>query len=125
MWIEKVATSVPIGQGEIINNLSDGTGATVNAPSIAAVVEALENKQDAMTFDTVPTASSTRPVTSNGILDYLLDTYFDALFPVGIVIEGTANFDPDDSDVLGLYTWSQVGTTTVSGTVVYYWQRTA
>lgn len=125
MWIEKVASSVPMGQGEILNTLSDGTGATVNAPSIAAVNSALENKQDAMTFDTVPTALSTKPVTSNGILNYLLGTYFEALFPVGVVIEGTANFDPKASDVLGLYTWAQVGTVNVSGTLVYFWKRTA
>lgn len=125
MWIEKVASSIPMGQGEIVNSLSDGTGATVNAPSVAAVVEALENKQDAMTFDQRPTYDSDKPVTSDGILTYLTETFIDGIYPVGSVVAGTSNFNPESSTILGPYTWTQVGTVNVSGTVVYFWKRTS
>jgi len=46
-------------------------GSTAIAALIEKIKAALRGKQDALTFDTAPTANSTNPVTSGGVKDAL------------------------------------------------------
>ncbi len=66
-WLKKVATTPLTTIAKVINSLAGGENETTNAPSIKAVKDALELKQDFLNFDSTPTSGSTNPVTSDGI----------------------------------------------------------
>lgn len=46
--------------------------------AVAALTEQIATKQDALTFDSIPTDGSTNPVTSGGIFQFLFDQVFGA-----------------------------------------------
>ena len=71
---------IPSGGGDKIGNLSDLTTTDKSSAVVAvnevngkidAVETALAGKQDELTFDSAPTASSNNPVKSNGIKTYV------------------------------------------------------
>ena len=49
--------------------------------------------------------------------------YRDIIFPVGSVYVSTVNTNP--ATLMGVGTWSQIGSSTISSTTIYYWKRTA
>jgi len=53
------------------NELTTAAALTEHEDAISDINTALNNKQDALTFDTTPTTSSTNPVTSGGIKTYV------------------------------------------------------
>lgn len=84
-WIKKVAAT-PLGAiAKVIDSLTSGVNERTNAPSIHAVNEALDLKQNFLNFDTEPTSGSDNPVTSGGLLEYLKGEFLETVYPVGSV----------------------------------------
>lgn len=63
----------------------------------------VNSKQDALTFDSTPTASSSNPVTSNGIKAYVDDAVKDVFYKDGSV-KATGDFDLDGNKIINLGT---------------------
>ena len=71
---EQVDARVAIGVAELQDALTFDTAptaASTNPVTSGGVKTALDTKQDALTFDSTPTAESTNPVTSGGVKDVL------------------------------------------------------
>ena len=84
-WIKKVAATPLEAIAKVIDSLNGGDNERTNAPSIKAVNDALDLKQDFLNFDTKPTSGSTNPVESGGLLNYLKGEFLDVIYPVGSI----------------------------------------
>lgn len=68
---EKLGYEVDLSDYYTKDEIDDG-----NLTISAALNELHDEKQDKLTFDSTPTAGSSNPVTSNGIVTYLLNNYY-------------------------------------------------
>lgn len=59
------------GKQDVLTFDTAPTASSTNPVTSGGVFEALDDKQDTLTFDTTPTASSTNPVTSGGVFTAL------------------------------------------------------
>ena len=75
----------------------------------ASLAAALATKQDALTFDSVPTENSTNPVTSGGIYDAVsAKCALSEVYGMGSILQPTENepIDMDTITAVGAYTCS-------------------
>lgn len=133
-WLKKVAATPLTTIAKVINSLAGGENETTNAPSIKAVKDALELKQDYLNFDSTPTSGSTNPVTSDGIytslaeitsydteptsdsnkavssdgLKTFMDSFFDQIYPYRCII-WLRDDTSDPNETLYKGAWTQVG----------------
>lgn len=122
-WLKKVAATPLTNIAKVIDSLQSGTNDRLNAPSIRAVNEALDAKQNTLNFDTTPTAASVNPVRSGGLNTYLNGTYYNMIYPVGTSFMTTnENYDPN-GHLLG--TWENIDHIIGSDQTHWVWTRTA
>ncbi len=122
IWLRKVAETTLSTIAKVIDSLEGGTNDRINAPSVRAVNEALDTKQNSLNFDTTPTTASVNPVRSGGLKTYLEGNYYSNVYPVGAeVVISSQSYDPN-GHMIG--TWVLADTLTGTDYTHYIWKRT-
>ena len=94
-------SEIELVTSEALNDLNDRLN-DVSA-DVSSVEEALDGKQDALTFDSAPTSGSTNPVTSGGVWDEVatkLYAYYDEGASIYKLTDDSPTFDDVQSAIL-------------------------
>ena len=87
-----VSTAVAAVTGDLSNLTT-----TAQTSLVAAINELDSDKQDSLTFDSIPTADSNNPVLSKGIKSYIdtaISNYWKTVYPVGAIYISTSSTSP-------------------------------
>lgn len=97
------------GKQNVLTIDSTPTASSTNPVESGGVKTALDAKQDTLTFDTTPTASSTNPVTSGGVKSYV-DSHDDFKITGTVSSNGYTLTDSRINDEHWEVDWVQFGT---------------
>lgn len=113
---------------EEIDAAVDAVADKASQADLDALAEAVEGKQDALTFDSTPTANSDNPVKSKGIKTYVDSAAADKITMLNILGAGTRieatseiplSFDDAPFTSVGRFNWLSVSTPYITNCPTY------